>query len=120
MEKHRNLYKFSQQGWEALNQKIKHFYFHNTNHGGSKGNGGKSADEPIVVTGDHIKPIMRMLSRYIIILWRLGLGDIFFLQKDCVQQESKETSGMDDVPMNSPGVERTYVEFPEVEGNGIL
>jgi hypothetical protein len=36
-----NLYRFSQQGWESLNQLLKHYYFNNTNHGGAAGNGGK-------------------------------------------------------------------------------
>jgi hypothetical protein len=29
-KKYGNLYRFSQQGWEALNQMIKHYYFNNT------------------------------------------------------------------------------------------
>ncbi len=32
--KHRNLYKFSQQGWESLNSLIKQFYFRRTQQGG--------------------------------------------------------------------------------------
>ena len=34
LTKHRNLAKYSQQGWEALNQLLKQFYFNSTNHGG--------------------------------------------------------------------------------------
>ena len=33
MERYKNLYRYANHGWEALNQKIKAFYFHNTNHG---------------------------------------------------------------------------------------
>ena len=40
LKKYGNLYQFSQQGWEALNQKLKHFYFNNTNHGGCSGSSG--------------------------------------------------------------------------------
>jgi threonyl-tRNA synthetase len=36
-----NLYRFLQQGWESLNKLIKHYYYNNTNHRGSYGNGGK-------------------------------------------------------------------------------
>jgi hypothetical protein len=40
--KYQNLYRFSQQGWESLNQLLKHNYFNNTNHGGAAGNEGKA------------------------------------------------------------------------------
>jgi hypothetical protein len=43
-KKYKNLYRFSQQGWESLNQLLKHYYFNNTNRGGSAGNGGKGKD----------------------------------------------------------------------------
>jgi hypothetical protein len=35
--RYRNLYRFSQQGWEALNQKIKRYWHSNTNKGGNVG-----------------------------------------------------------------------------------
>ncbi|CAB9505987.1 hypothetical protein SEMRO_250_G098940.1 [Seminavis robusta] len=66
-----NLYKFSQQGWEAMNQKLKHFYFNNTNHGGCAGN--SNGD---MIRGDHVRPLMRMCQRSL--MWRLGHGDAFF------------------------------------------
>ena len=47
LQRFRNLYRFSQQGWEALNQLLKHFYFNNTNHGGDCGNGGLKKDGTI-------------------------------------------------------------------------
>ena len=37
LEKHRNLYIFSQQGWESLNSLIKQFYFRHTQQGGFGG-----------------------------------------------------------------------------------
>ncbi|CAB9529733.1 hypothetical protein SEMRO_2605_G332420.1 [Seminavis robusta] len=66
-----NLYKFSQQGWEAMNQKLKHFYFNNTNHGGCAGS--SNGD---MIRGDHVRPLMRMCQRSL--MWRLGHGDAFF------------------------------------------
>jgi hypothetical protein len=77
--KYRNLYRFSQQGWESLNQLIKHFYFNNTNHGGSAGNGGKNAVGKFdngTISGDHCRPLMRLCQRSI--MWKLGLGDAYF------------------------------------------
>lgn len=40
--KWRNLYQYSQQGWEAMNSMIKTFFFRRTNHGGAAGNKGTS------------------------------------------------------------------------------
>jgi hypothetical protein len=40
--KWRNLYRYSQQGWEAMNSMIKTFFFRRTNHGGAAGNKGTS------------------------------------------------------------------------------
>ncbi len=37
MELHRNLYKFSQQGWESLNSKYKQVFFRHTQRGGHYG-----------------------------------------------------------------------------------
>jgi hypothetical protein len=42
MEVHKNLYKFSQQGWESLNSKYKQVFFRHTQRGG---NFGKEEDE---------------------------------------------------------------------------
>ena len=46
--KWKNLYQYSQQGWEALNALIKTFYFRHTNHGGSAGNMGTSNKSRLV------------------------------------------------------------------------
>jgi hypothetical protein len=37
MRAHRNLYKFSQQGWESLNEKVKLSFFNHTQRGGNFG-----------------------------------------------------------------------------------
>jgi hypothetical protein len=83
---YKNLYKFSQQGWEAMNQKLKYFYFHNTNHGGC---GGKHAG---ALSGDHVLPLMRLMQRSI--MWDLGLGDAFFRSETVtIFQQADETDG---------------------------
>jgi hypothetical protein len=82
-KKYGNLYRFSQQGWEAMNKLLKHFYFNNTNHGGSYGNGGKTADGSYscsTVSGDHCRPLMRLCQRSI--MWTLGMGDAYFENKE--------------------------------------
>jgi hypothetical protein len=81
-KKYGNLYRYSQQGWESLNQLLKHYYFNNTNHGGSKGNGGKDVDgdyKNTTIIGDHCRPLMKLCQRTI--MWKLGLGDSYFLNK---------------------------------------
>ena len=92
-KRYKNLYRFSQQGWEAMNQLIKHFYFNNTNHGGSTGNGGKDKDgsySNLTVSGDHCRPLMRLCQRSI--MWRLGHGDAFFEEKLIDQKTSAEVT----------------------------
>jgi hypothetical protein len=62
-----------------LNQLLKHYYFNNTNHGGSSGNGGKNNAGLYtngVISGDHCRPLMRLCQRSI--MWKLGLGDAYF------------------------------------------
>ena len=67
LRKYGNCYSFTQQGWEAVNAKIKNFYFNNTNHGGQSGRkGGKNE------IGNHFGPIMNMIVRHV--LWITGLG----------------------------------------------
>ena len=63
--KWRNLYRHSQQGWEALNWLIKTFYFRRTNRGGSvnQGKGKKS----------RLKPVGRYLQRRM--MWATGLTE---------------------------------------------
>jgi hypothetical protein len=57
--KWRNLHRYSQQGWEAMNSMIKTFFFRRTNHGGGvRGNSKKS----------RLIPIARWLQRRLIFL----------------------------------------------------
>ena len=59
----RNLYRYSQQGFEAMMQKIKNYYHHNTNKGGQMGpNAGER------VTNEHLLAVFRMCQRHL--LWR--------------------------------------------------
>ena len=59
--KWKNLYRYSQQGWEALNSLIKTFFFRRTNHGGGvRGDSKKS----------RLIPIARWLQRRLIFLSR--------------------------------------------------
>jgi hypothetical protein len=65
--KWRNLYRFSQQGWEAMNSLIKTFFFRRTSHGGGvRGTSRKS----------RLTPIARWLQRRLIFLCRISEHDI--------------------------------------------
>ncbi len=59
---HHNLYKHSQQGWEAFNALLKTFFFRRTGRGGA-GNRGTGIKSKII-------PIARWLSRRV--LWLMG------------------------------------------------
>ena len=60
--KWKNLYRYSQQGWEAMNSLIKTFFFRRTNHGG--GVRGRSKKSRLI-------PIARWLQRRLVFLCRL-------------------------------------------------
>jgi hypothetical protein len=93
-----NLYRYSQQGWESLNQLLKHYYFNNTNHGGAAGNGGKSSVGLYnngVISGNHCRPLMQLCQRSV--TWKLGIGDAYF--KDILQCANKEDH-LDDEGLN--------------------
>jgi hypothetical protein len=62
--RYKNLYKYSQQGWERINGKAKRSYHHNTQKGGGRGGTSK------------LLPIMRMFLREL--LWRFGHADEVF------------------------------------------
>jgi hypothetical protein len=65
--KWKNLYRFSQQGWEAMNSLIKTFFFRRTSHGGGvKGVSKKS----------RLIPIARWLQRRLIFLCRIDEVDV--------------------------------------------
>jgi hypothetical protein len=65
--KWKNLYRYSQQGWESMNSLIKTFFFRRTSHGGG-------------VRGDSVKsrlvPIARWLQRRLLFLCRVSEEDI--------------------------------------------
>ena len=69
-----NLYHYSQQGWEALNQKIKFIFFHNTQRGGQI-NGKNGGDKH-----KYLLPIAEFLQWEV--MWQTGLGEEYFLQKE--------------------------------------
>jgi hypothetical protein len=61
----RNLYRYSQQGWESLNSQIKQVYFRRTQRGG---HGGKASER-----NSKVKPIARWVQRKL--YWMSGKSD---------------------------------------------
>jgi hypothetical protein len=70
METHRNLYKFSQQGWESLNSKYKQVFFRHTQRGG---NYGKGTDEN---ERSYLFSVMKAFQREL--LWISGDAEKYF------------------------------------------
>jgi hypothetical protein len=68
LRRYRNLYRFSQQGWESLNSKVKRIFYKNTQKGG-KGSKDKT----------YLLPVVRFLQRDL--LWKTGLADQFFEER---------------------------------------
>ena len=60
----KNLYKYSQQGWERVNGKAKRAFLHNTQRGGGIGGSSK------------LIPVLYIFCREL--LWRFGFGDALF------------------------------------------
>jgi hypothetical protein len=97
VSKYKNLYRYSQQGWESFNQLLKHYYFNNTNHGGSSGNGGKDSNGEYshsAATGDHCRPLMRLCQRNI--MWKLGFGDSFFEKLNSIETMENFSHGAEE------------------------
>ena len=69
LEKYRNLYRFSNQAWEHLNNRLKMFYLQKTQRGGS----GKY---PSKIGPSYTRPIARWMQR--ILMWNTGLGELYF------------------------------------------
>jgi hypothetical protein len=108
--KYRNLYRFSQQGWESLNQLLKHYYFNNTNHGGAAGNGGKGTNGLYsngVISGDHCRSLMLLCQRSI--MWKLGVANSYFKNMEGNMRNSLQ----DTKEGNDP---KTYSEEPHEHG----
>ena len=67
LKQYGNLYRLSQQGWEALNKLIKSHYHSKSNHGGCLGT--KSGD---MVRGKHLLPTANLITRRLCWLTRIG------------------------------------------------
>ncbi len=67
MQAHRNLCKYSQQGWESLNEKCKLTFFNHTQRGGNFGT--NTAETELTC----LKSIYRAFQREL--LWISGVGE---------------------------------------------
>jgi len=70
MEIHRNLYKFSQQGWESLNSKYKQIFFRHTQRGGHYGRESGESERHYLLS------VMKAFQREM--LWISGEADNYF------------------------------------------
>ncbi len=70
MKTHGNLYKYSQQGWESLNEKLKLSFFNHTQHGGNFGIGSDENER------SYLKPLFMFFQREL--LWTSGLAGQHF------------------------------------------
>jgi len=78
---YRNLYRYSQQGWEAMNDKIKTFYFCCTQRGGHiNGPNGEQL---------HLDALGKYFQRSV--LWSFGKGDAYFTGLAVVADDNEET-----------------------------
>jgi hypothetical protein len=73
MQVHRNLYKYSQQGWESLNEKFKLTFFNHTQRGGNYGVNTAESER------SYLKSIFRAFQREL--LWISGVADDYFMSK---------------------------------------
>jgi len=72
------MYRYSQQGWEALNKLIRSWFFRRTNRGGGRGKQSKLA------------PLGRLLQRRL--LWLSGDADRLFLEDGAVAEEAEDAA----------------------------
>jgi len=70
MKQHRNLYKFSQQGWESLNEKVKLSFFNHSQRGGNSGANGDESER------FYLRSIFLSFQRELI--WISGLAEQTF------------------------------------------
>jgi hypothetical protein len=70
MSTHRNLYKFSQQGWESLNSKYKQVFFQHTQCGGNFGRGTDENEQ------SYLFSVMKAFQREL--LWISGDAEQYF------------------------------------------
>jgi hypothetical protein len=73
MKVHRNLYKYSQQGWESLNAKVKLSFFNHTQCGGNYGVDVEETER------SYLKSIFMYFQREI--LWISGVAEQYILEK---------------------------------------
>jgi hypothetical protein len=78
---HRNLYKFSQQGWESHNAKIKTYFFRHTQHGGND----NRKDE---ATRTYLKQILFIFQREL--LWISGIADEHFSEQSLMDEDTPD------------------------------
>ena len=74
MKTHGNLYKFSQQGWESLNEKFKLSFFNHTQRGGNFGTDNTEQER------SYLKPIFMFFQREL--FWISGMAEQHFLNSD--------------------------------------
>ena len=89
--RYRNLYRYSQQGWESMNGRMKQVYFRRSQRAGK---GSK---------GSHLRPIYRLYARRL--GWILGVADIVF------QSEGKETRDSNESLHNSVDASDELYEY---------
>jgi hypothetical protein len=70
METHRNLYKYSQQGWESLNAKYKQVFFYHTQRGGNFGESNAENERHYLLS------VMKAFQREL--LWISGDAEHYF------------------------------------------
>jgi hypothetical protein len=73
MKTHRNLYKYSQQGWESLNEKFKLSFFNHTQRGGNFGSQVAENER------SYLKSIFMYFQREV--LWVSGVAKHHFMNK---------------------------------------
>jgi hypothetical protein len=97
MYEHRNLYRHSQQGWEAFNALLKTFFFRRTQRGGGRGRRTK------------LQPIARWLQRRMLFMGGMTEGEMIEHLERLNQQvqdesgESEEQDGIEEVPVEREG-----------------
>ena len=104
---YRNLYRLSQQGWEALNKLIKSQYHCKSNHGGCLGN--KSGD---MIRGKHLLSTANLITRRF--CWLTRIGQEFFQGRGYCQPIPEEEPVVD---LEEPP--EVDLEEPEEESNGL-
>jgi hypothetical protein len=70
MQVHRNLYKYSQQGWESLNAKFKQVFFNHTQRGGNSGTFMEEQER------SYLRSVMKAFQREL--LWISGHAEYYF------------------------------------------